>query len=202
MERKARYTAETKKINQNTLPVDPLRQRVFYRLRQFFRGLVARVEPSELQAIRPLLPPDAYALFLRLPVDAQRHSLNVLHDLQRRGTVHPDLAAAALLHDVGKLAADEAGVRINLWLRGILVLLKAFLPSFFYRVQSENPQSGWRYALHISEFHPQIGAKWAAQCGCSELTCWLIAQHQEKVSEDAPERSDLLKALQWADGRN
>ena len=176
--------------------------KAYYRIRQFWRGFTAQVSASELEAIRGYLPPAAHTLFLRLPVDAQRHSLNVLHDLQQRGTVHPDLATAALLHDVGKLAADEAGVRINLWLRGPLVLLKAFIPKLFYRLQSENPKHGWRYALHVSEAHPQIGAKWAAQMGCSELTCWLIEHHQEDVRGRDGERYALLLALQWADERN
>ena len=188
--------------NENTLPEFTQWQRIFYRLRQFSRGLLAQVNEQERQSIRAWLPAAAYALFLRLPVDAQRHSLNVLHDLQQRGDVHPDLATAALLHDVGKLAADEAGVRINLWLRGPLVLLKTFLPRLFYRLQSENPKHGWRYALHVSEAHPQIGAKWAAQLGCSELTCWLIEHHQEDVRNQDGERYALLLALQWADERN
>ena len=94
------------------------------------------------------------------------------------------------------------GARINLWVRGPLVLLKAFIPRLFYRLQSENPKHGWRYALHVSEAHPQIGAKWAAQMGCSELTCWLIEHHQEDVRGRDGEQYALLLALQWADERN
>ncbi|MFN8439629.1 MAG: hypothetical protein U0175_02615 [Caldilineaceae bacterium] len=173
----------------------------FYRLRQFWQGFFARIAPEELQAIQPLLPPDAFALFCRLPRDAQRHSLNVLHDLQQRGPLHPDLAIAALLHDVGKLAADEAGVSINLWLRGPLVLLKALAPALFQRLQSPTPASGWRYALYVSEAHPQIGAKWAHEAGCSALACWLIEQHQEHQSLQTEERYVLLRNLQAADAR-
>ena len=177
-------------------------QQIFYRVRQFWRGFTARVDEAELNSIRPLLPPDAYSLLLRLPVDAQRHSLNVLGDLRQRGTVDPDLAAAALLHDVGKLAAEDAGVRINLWLRGPLVLLKAFAPTIYQRLQSDGPQTSWRYALYVYEAHPQIGAEWAKQAGCSELTCWLIGQHQMQLTAQLNKEAALLAKLQWADARN
>ena len=174
----------------------------FYRLRQFWQGFFARVAPEEVQAIQPLLPPAAFVLFCRLPRDAQRHSLNVLHDLQQHGPLHPDLAVAALLHDVGKLAADEAGVSINLWLRGPLVLLKALSPALFQRLQSPSPVSGWRYALYVSEAHPQIGAAWAREAGCSALACWLIEQHQSDSLSNLSEHTVLLQALQQADARN
>lgn len=174
----------------------------FYRLRQFGQGLFAQVRAEELQAIEPLLPPAAFALFCRLPRDAQRHSLNVLHDLQQRTPLHPDLVVAALLHDVGKLAADEAGVSINLWLRGPLVLLKALAPALFQRLQSPTPASGWHYALYVNETHPQIGAQWARSAGCSELACWLIEEHQVQQSEQVGEKHLLLSKLQWADARN
>lgn len=173
-----------------------------YRIRQFGQGFFARVAPEELQVIQPLLPPAAFDLFCRLPRDAQRHSLNVLHDLQQRGSVQSDLAAAALLHDVGKLAADDAGVSINLWLRGPLVLLKALAPALFQRLQSPTPKSGWRYALYVNEAHPQIGAAWAHKAGCSELACWLIEQHQISSLLPDNERAALLQALQWADAKN
>lgn len=177
-------------------------EQIFYRVRQFWRGFTAKVDAAELESIRPLLTIAAYTLFLRLPVDAQCHSLNVLRDLQQRGTVGSDLAAAALLHDVGKLAAEDAGVRINLWLRGPLVLLKAFAPTIYQRLQSEDEQSGWRYALYVYEAHPQIGAAWANQTGCSELTCWLIAQHQMQLNAQLNKEAALLAELQWADARN
>ncbi len=104
--------------------VPPL-ARVRYRVRQFVRGVSAQVSDQDRAAAVALLPADAAAHFLRLPIDAQHHSLNVLFALRQRGFDDPDLAAAALLHDVGKLATEEAGIRTNVWLRGPLVLLDA-----------------------------------------------------------------------------
>ena len=114
--------------------------RARYRVRQFFQGLAARVEPHELALATQALPPEAAALFLRLPVDVQRHSLNVLATVHERGFYNADLDAAALLHDVGKLAADEAGVRLGPWLRGPLVLLEAFTPARLYSISARRPR--------------------------------------------------------------
>ena len=178
-------------------------QRIYYRVRQFATGLMARLDAADVSAVERLLPPDGFALFLRMPADAQRHSLNVYRMLQSSGHDDPDLAAAALLHDVGKVAADEAGVRINLWLRGPLVLLEALAPDWLNQLAAANPAQGWRYALHVHFEHPAIGAAWAAQAGCTETTCWLIAQHQNKAANTQDQRrQELLHALQWADNRN
>ena len=188
-----------------------------YRLRQFGRGLVAslRRQPlrrDEERLVDALLTPAARRLFARQPVDAQRHGLNVLHDLQRAARDEPALRApalqiAALLHDAGKVAAAEAGVPITLWLRGPLVVLEALLnkraPDRLRAWASDNPQHGWRYALHVHLQHPAIGATWAQAAGCPPLACWLIAHHQNEPPADTPaHRRNLLVALQQADNRN
>ena len=177
--------------------------RVRYRLSQFWQALHATVTPADQALIAQVLPAAAFALFAQLPRDAQRHSLNVLQLLQSVSPVNSDLAVAALLHDVGKLAADQAGVRINLWLRGSLVLLEAWLPTWVRSQGRSDPTAGWRYALYVHFAHPAIGATWARDAGCTPLACWLIAHHQAAVPPAAnAEAQQLLAALQWADSQN
>ena len=152
-----------------------------------------------------------------MPVDAQLHSLNVLNTLQRAGWHDPDLASAALLHDAGKSAAAKAGLSFNAWVRTALVLMEAFAPGLAARLSVEEAEGGWRYLLHVHLTHARIGARWAEADGCSPLTCWLIAHHQDKAGQEgavlaspggpealpaAEERKRLLAALQWADGQN
>jgi len=175
----------------------------YYRVRQFWDGWFATVDPAEIAAAFAYLPPVAQVRFQTLPVDAQRHSLNVLHTLQCRDAIPVDLAAAALLHDIGKLAADEAGLRINLWVRGPLVLLEKVAPAPLQRWASPKMTHGWRYLLYVHLMHPTIGAEWARQWGCTPLTCWLIEHHQDYLMT-APrnEAEQLLVLLQWADGLN
>ncbi len=175
--------------------------RARYRVRQFFQGLVARVEPHELALATQALPPEAAALFLRLPVDVQRHSLNVLAAVHERGFYNADLDAAALLHDAGKLAADEAGVRLGPWLRGPLVLLEAFAPARLYSIARDDPARGRRYAVYVYLEHPRLGAERAQQAGCSDLTCRLIRHHQDDpaLTGGGESQRRLLVALQAAD---
>jgi hypothetical protein len=176
---------------------------LFYRLRQFWRGFRAHITHQEIEKAAGILSPAAFALFQRLPVDGQRHSLNVLATLETKGTVPLDLAAAALLHDVGKVAATEAGLEINLWWRGPLVVLETFAPTLLVRLSSSQVRHGWRYLLYVHLDHPRIGAEWAAACGCSDLTCWLIAHHQDKLDgKPTTIKEELLTQLQWADSQN
>ena len=178
-----------------------------YRLRQFFVGWRATVQPTELAAALTDLPTPARARFQQLPKDAQRHSLNVLQMLQQQAgastELSPDLAAAALLHDIGKLAADEAGLRINVWTRGLLVLAETVTPQLLTRWAAPDVRQGWRYLLYVHQMHPAIGAQWAKEWGCSVLTCWLIEHHQDRLlALPASEAEQLLLLLQRADGAN
>jgi hypothetical protein len=182
-------------------------RRIVYRIGQFWRGLSARVTPQERQRAAEILPPAALSLFLQMPTDAQRHSLNVLEGVKAAGYDHPDLWVAALLHDCGKVASARGGVALGLWLRGPLVLLDALLPRLVAAWASPQPAHGWRYALYVQRAHPTIGALWAAEAGCSELSCWLIKHHQtplESIGEiDASDEArTLLMALQQADNDN
>lgn len=181
--------------------------RVQYRLQQFWRGFQAtRTELTDVEQKKAagILSPAALLLFQRMPIDGQRHSMNVLTTLKERGDVPHSLAAAALLHDVGKVAAAEAGVAITLWWRGPLVLLETFAPVLLQRYASSDPQTRWRYLLHVHLEHPAIGADWAKHAGCDELTCWLIRCHQDEVNANVihDQRFQLLTRLQNADGAN
>jgi hypothetical protein len=182
-------------------PVLPIR--IFYRLRQFVRGITAHVSADEMLVAAQVLPRAALARFCHMPLDAQRHSLNVLYMLQRDERTTPDLAAAALLHDVGKCAVEQVGFHLSPWLRGPLVLFEALTPDLVAKLARNDPAQGWRYLLHVHLAHATIGAAWAADAECSELTCWLIKHHQDKLT-DAPQsdREELLALLQWADSRN
>jgi hypothetical protein len=182
--------------------------RVFYRVGQFLRGLSARIEPQEQRRVAEALPSSALFLFTQMPLDAQRHSLNVWESVQAAGYEHPDLTVAALLHDCGKVAAAQGGVKLGLWLRGPLVLLEALAPRLVARRASPNPAHSWRYAMYVQAAHPSIGALWAAEAGCSALSCWLIAHHQTPLSKigdglvNGGEARTLLIALQQADNGN
>lgn len=177
-------------------------RRARYRISQFWIGLLAGVQAVDETRAAALLAPDALALFRRMPLDARRHSLRVLQTLEAEAPVPVDLAVAALLHDVGKVAAREAGAYLGLWLRGPIVLTEAVAPNLLTQLAAAQPSRSLRYAIYVQLHHPEIGAAWARAVGASDLTCWLIAEHQNKVGRtDTPEAA-LLVRLQAADDQN
>lgn len=180
----------------------PWLRSIRYRLSQFLRGLRAGVEREDESLAADVLSPVELALFRRMPTDARRHSLSVLKTLQKEAFVPRDLAVAALLHDVGKVAASEAGAYLGLWLRGPIVVVEALAPHWLSRLADAQPSASLGYALYVQLHHPTIGAKWAEEAGCSELACWLIAFHQEKLPDGDQTRCELLARLQAADNTN
>lgn len=189
---------------------------VHYRVGQFIQALTARVPEKDIEQAVRVLTPAAQALFRRQAIQDQRHALAVYHTLCRAGQTNPQLLAAALLHDVGKAAA-----RLPAWERAIIVLLERFAPRLLARLSQESQElgqdlpSGWRRSIVVQTLHPEIGARWALEAGCSPLTAALIRRHQDKLSSDAAlasrngdgekdekEQNQWLAALQAADSLN
>jgi hypothetical protein len=119
-----------------------------------------------------------------------------------RGIPTPIWRLLPLLHDVGKVAAAQAGYPLTLWWRVPLVLLEAFFPQVLHRLSRADPAAGWRYVFYVHHAHPQIGAQWAQAAGCTPLACWLIEHHQAQGVTTPAAQKALLAALQWADGNN
>jgi len=161
-------------------------------VRQFGRALTARVRPEERALVARILPAPAAELFFRMPRQDQRHGLDMVYALQKRGEDAPELLAAALLHDVAK----AGGVRV--WHRVIAVLLLALSPGWLHRLASPDPAS-WRHPFWLQLHHPQRGAELAAAAGCAAATVELIRHHQEAKARLAPPLDRWLAALQRVD---
>lgn len=167
-----------------------------YRINQFLHGWRAEVTAADRALAAQVLSPPALALFAQMPPDAQAHSLRVLRSLLAEEgppattetlnpALYPALAQAALLHDVGKVAALQAGAYLGLWLRGPIVLVEALHPAWLRRLADARPGPTLGYALYVQLEHARIGAAMAHQAGCDALTCWLIAHHQDDAAPAA-----------------
>jgi hypothetical protein len=146
------------------------------------------------------LTPSQRKLFLRMAPNDQRHSLEVYATLCQAGDDNPDLLKAALLHDVGKAAGH-----IMLWQRVLIVLLQRWAPNilaWFARGSYDDRLPWWRRGFVINRRHPDVGARWAAEAGCSRTTVALIQRHQESTENIKRNQDRLLERLQWADGAN
>lgn len=170
-----------------------------YRVAQFLRALTVRVPEEEVEQAIHILTPEARGLFRRQAAQDQRHALAVYHTLCQAGHAHPQLLAAALLHDAGKSAA-----RLSVWQRAAIVLLEHCAPRLLASLSQGEPR-GWRRVCVVHARHPEVGARWAQEAGCSPLTIALIRRHQDRLaigSSFAVEEDQLLAALQAADSMN
>lgn len=184
----------------HTQPATRKSSRAGYRVRQFVMSLRPQVAAEERALVAGLVPAPAVALFERMPLRDQRHSLDVLHALRGSGHDQPDLAAAALLHDVGKTVHE--GRQLRLWHRVLIVLLDALNPGWVARLANPQPRS-WRYPFYAHLHHPEQSAALALAAGCTPLTVELIRRHQRKLASAPLAAEDQLLAwLQAADDAN
>ena len=177
---------------------------VLYRAGQFLRALAAQVPEEQIEQATQTLTPEAQALFRHQAAQDQYHALAVYHTLRRAGHQNPHLLAAALLHDSGKAAAW-----LPAWQRAIMVILDRFAPRLLAHLghgcEGDSPPQNWRRPFVVYVQHPEIGARWAEEAGCSDITAALIRRHQEKPTNGPVLTGDedrLLAILQAADGVN
>jgi hypothetical protein len=157
-----------------------------HRVGQFIGHLTARVDPSEIERARPLLPDTAWALFTQMPTADRRHALDVAGRLVAAGQHDPDLLAAALLHDAAK------GHRMRLWHRVAGVVLEASSRGALARLASPD-EGSWRYPFHLYLHHAALSADAAVAAGCNHRAGAFIRGSSEPA--DAP----LAAALRLAD---
>jgi hypothetical protein len=169
-----------------------------YRFRQGLRALLAFSQPIEMPLAAQYLTPELLGLFGQMRPSEQLHSLNVLRSVLAQGTTPPELAVAALLHDVGK-----SRYPLWTWQKTVVVLVRAAFPSLYQRWSQGNPAHFWQRPFVVNAQHPTWSAEMVDGIGVAEAALWLIAHHQESptVWENHP-YAPLLKRLQAADNAN
>jgi hypothetical protein len=175
-------------------------KRFLYRSGQFWRH--TRWVVVEQAEARSVLTPKQMALFLRMQKGEQAHSLEVLHKLSRQGETDPDLQAAALLHDFGKVCFP-----LRIWERVWIVVARKALPRRFQKWGASQGELSalpwWQRACAVAEQHPAWGAELAQSVGCSARTVALIRRHQDKSPLDPQDLEDrLLVRLQAVDDQS
>ncbi len=160
--------------------------RPLYRARQFWQALTDGAPPEPpLELIAGLR-----SLYQGMAPADRAHGLRTLGRLEGIARSQPDLAVAALLHDVGK-----SGVGIHLWERVLYVLAQRLAPAW----QGRCPRG-----LAALQYHAEEGARRVEAAGGTALSVALIRHHHADPAAlpwPAGERA-LLAALQRADERS
>lgn len=169
-----------------------------YRARQFFQAVGSWFQPLNTgeELARRYLPNGALGLYRAMGRYDRQHGLRVAHSLLERGQDHPDLLAAALLHDAGKTVTQRGKLRLGR--RIAIVLMQAVDPNLVAHLGRDDAKS-WRRAFYVQQHHAELGAEAARQVGCTEQTVALIRRHEDPVH---PEDDPLLAALKAADDAN
>jgi hypothetical protein len=161
-----------------------------HRVGQFWRHASARVSPEEWREAERILGPELSSLFFGLPINDQRHGLDVLATVTRLER-EPGrlLQQAALLHDAGK-----GGARFSVIDRSLAVFVAAISPRLLDAMLKARPGFDARYRAYAD--HARIGAEALQSRGATELAA-IIAEHHA-----AAPSSDVTRRLQRADRRN
>lgn len=154
---------------------------MFYRVQQFLKALIPRVEPAEITWALDNLPPEARSLFLKQSKAERRHALDVAQDLSAHQnslspTDYQNLIAAALLHDCGKTE-----VRNRLWHRVFIVFMQQLPPSAWSRL--ENSGAFLAAPLRTASLHALWGGDLAQSAGLNPTVCLLITEHHQPHSK-------------------
>ena len=161
-----------------------------HRVGQFWRHASAQVSPVESADAERILGPNLVTLFFQMPVNDQRHGLDVLHTLaQLEAEPSRLLQQAALLHDIGK-----SGAELSVIDRSLTVGLAALSPRLLDRLLRAQPGFARRHAIYAD--HARIGADRLRAAGAAELA-GIVAEHHA-----AHPVSEVTRRLQRADTRN
>jgi putative nucleotidyltransferase with HDIG domain len=168
-----------------------------YRLQQLRDNLWAAPLPAAARAeIAGLLTPSENNLFDHFSLADQQHSYRVLRALMDAGYNHPDLLAAALLHDIGKTRYP-----LSVWDRILIVVGGTLFPRHAIG-WGNGPFDGWRRPFVVRARHPAWGAEMAAAAGSQARVVELIRRHQDKLVQERDEVGWLLARLQSADDQS
>jgi len=168
------------------------------RLQQGIRALLAFSQLVDTALAANYLSPDLMICFRSMRRSEQLHSLNVLRDILAQGSTSPDLAIAALLHDVGK-----SRYPFPTWQKTLVVLVRAFTPRFFQRLSQGDEKNFWQRPFVLSQHHPAWSADIIATAGAPERAIWLVAHHADSPAQwhNHPNLY-LLERLKQADDAN
>ena len=164
-------------------------QPVLHRVGQFWRHSSARVTSTETARAKEILGPQLAPFFLALPMNDQRHGLDVLKTLDDGAPAPALLRQAALLHDMGKVEAHFSVAE-----RSLTVFLARVAPAVLAALLDVRP--GFRRRFQTYRDHASVGAARLRAAGAADLAA--VVEEHHAVSPEL----DVTRRLREADSRN
>jgi HD domain len=153
---------------------------------------------ADVEWVRSVLDPAAFAQFRRQPNHDQRHAIGVARDVQARleGTPYADddrWLAAALLHDIGKIDA-----RLGVYGRVVATVAGATAGRDMADAWSAKQGFTRRVGLYLR--HAELGAdRIRIAQGPEEAARWAAAHHRPEQWEGTGIPTPVVEALDAAD---
>jgi predicted HD phosphohydrolase len=171
--------------------------RLAYRSRQFWNALLSPRKKILSEDLLPFLTQSQLDLFRRMHSSEQSHAYQVFKQLKISGQTDPDLLAAALLHDAGKILHP-----LSMLERVEIVIGKGLFRDAARRWAEGTPH-GLRRPFVVAAQHAEWGADLASRAGATARTVELIrCHHDPHVPDPVADTQGLLAALQAVDDEN
>ena len=159
------------------------------RVRQFIRGMFARLKENDYTFIADYLTKPEFDLFKTMSRYDQKHALDVARFLAARGG-SLILVRAGLLHDIGKAECPE----LTLIRRSVAVFLEWRAPAEA-AVVAERGRGKLARALKVHKNHPELGAAKLETMDVDAYVAALVRWHQNgDAAAEAAEDLELLRA--------
>ncbi len=155
----------------------------FYRIKQFFWSITAKINNEDINYIRRYLNESEYVLFIKLSIQEQKHSVRVARDVQKECQMlhiaEDELIKTALLHDIGKIYK-----KLNAIDKSIMVLADKFTKG-----KIRNLKASKKIKVYFD--HAAIGYEILKNSGLSDKALYLIKNHHNDIIDN--EELNILK---------
>jgi hypothetical protein len=163
------------------------------RIKQFIRGLFARVTENDYTFIADYLTKDELELFKTMSRYDRKHALDVGRFLAGHGA-GLQLIRAGFLHDIGKARCPE----LTLIRRSVCVAIEAYKPEDA-DVLARKGKGKLARAINVHKNHPDLGAKILEDLAADPYLISLVRFHQAGNAPVEAQRD--LEVLRDADER-
>lgn len=163
------------------------------RVKQFFSYAIAKLDINDKMYIEKHLNDDEIALFNKLSIHEQKHSVNVARDVESECKINlidlddsRNLVRTALLHDIGKIK-----VPLNIIDKSIVVILDKITKSKIKEIKNIKK-------IYIHYNHGYEGYKILKKINENDQVLFMVKNHHNKELKDNLE----LNILKKCDDRN